>query len=113
MTFSLYVLVGYDIPDETRQRDFEVRKGRSKGIVALVSGSEALYLLLCPTLLIHVHNLMTEKKTLEEVLSLEECSIPAYSIFIRDGYMQHGACGRWAFPSLHCLLYLNPSSYGL
>lgn len=58
----------------------------------MVSGSEALGLEVCPASQDYVLNLKAEKKSISELLRLEEVIIPAFLIFFVHRYLQHGGC---------------------
>lgn len=79
----------------------------------LVSGSEAVCLLVRPVLITLVHYLITEKRKLDELLRLEEVTIKVYYVFIGHGYLQHGEFGWKGFHSLRYYSQFIPSSYNL
>lgn len=59
----------------------------------LVSSSEPLRHLVCPTLHKHVHYLSSEKEKLAGLFLPEKVAIPAYSVFIGRVYVQHVGYG--------------------
>lgn len=54
---------------------------------------------------------MSENKKFAELLRLKEATIPAYSVFVRDGYLHHGEYGGRSSHSLRYHTTLIPSSY--
>lgn len=62
----------------------------SPSFFVLVSGSKSICLIACPALNTYVHYPMNQSEKLAGLLYLEEEAVPAFSIFVRHGYLQHG-----------------------
>lgn len=93
VTGARHLLTGHGCPDQIGHTDLEVQEVRSPGFFTPVSGSEAIYLLVCLASHIYVHYLMSEKKKLVELLCLEGVTILVYSVFLGHGCLQHERCG--------------------
>lgn len=77
-------------PDYTGHNVLEVQGRRSSGFLLLISGSEALCLLVYPASHTYVHQPISEKWKLAELLHLGEVAIPTYSAFVGHGNLQQG-----------------------
>lgn len=93
MTGSRYLITSHEFLDQTGHSDLEVPEGQSPAFFVLVYGSESIRLLVCPASHTYVRYAIAEKK-LAKLLHLRKLAVPAYSVFVGRGYLQHGVCGR-------------------
>lgn len=70
-TGGQYLVTGRKYPDQTSHNSFEDPKGRSPELHVLVSGSKAIYVVVCPTSHTHVHYLIAEEMKLAHPLHVE------------------------------------------
>lgn len=113
VTGGRYVLNGLDCQDQAGQNDFEDRESRTPGSFILVSGSEALFLLVCPALHTYTHYPISEKKNFAELMSLEELAILVYYVLVEHRYLQRGVCGWRGFHHLSDHIYFMSLSCNL
>lgn len=92
MTANCYILTGRGCPDQTGQNDFGVQEGRMPGFFRLVYRSEAIFLLFRSVLHTYAYYLMAQKGNSGKLLPLEEVAIPARSVSVGHGYLQHAGC---------------------
>lgn len=79
----------------------------------LLSGSKAIYLLVCPAQHTFVHYPMDEKKKRFKLFLLDETATTAYSVFAGNWYLQYRGCDWWGSHGLRHHTYSIPSSYVL
>lgn len=107
VTGSFYLLTGRGFPDQTNYNKLEVWEGRNPGILVVISGSEAICLLVFSALETYALYPMSINKKLVELLPLDKVKIPPYSVFIRHGCLQHKRCTRRCPQSLRYHTCLN------
>lgn len=84
---NVYLMIGRSCFDPTEHDDFDVRKDLSPGIFMLLSGPEALCLLVCPAVHTYVQYTVSVTKQLAELLRLHRITIPTYYIFVGHWYL--------------------------
>lgn len=112
VTGGLYLLTGRNFHNQPEGNSFEVGEGRSPGFFVVVSGYEALCLIVCLVSRIYLHYLKAEKKKLADLLWVGEMALPSYSGVVTHGYLHHG---RWGWRGSQSLNYHTSrirSSYG-
>lgn len=87
-----YLLEGRYCTYHTVHSDFEVQEGWIQRVLAVITRSGAMFLLVCPVSHTYVHCPMAEKNQLSKMLFLEKVDIQVFSIFVGYGYMQLGGC---------------------
>lgn len=76
-------------PEQTVDNGLEYEQDRNRGYFLLLTGPEAMKIWAYQGLHCYVDSLMKEKKKLGKVLNIEEVAIPAFSVFIGNGCVQH------------------------
>lgn len=97
VTAGLYFLTGRDCSNETRYKDFGVRKGRSPAFFVLISWSGAFCFLGIPMPATYKHYAMAAKKKLAKLLRPEEVDITVNSFLSDMGTCSMDAVARNVF----------------
>lgn len=111
VTAGLYFLTSCDCPNQTGHYDSEVLKARSPRFFVLISGFEAICVLVYLSSNSYVDDPMDGRTKLAELFSRGEVAVPAYSVFVQHGYVEHGRCSWRGSHTLSYDTYLNFSSY--
>lgn len=111
-----------DAEAPTRPRATVVRDGESTGYFFLATGEVSAHLYVAPGSHVYVGYSDARKELLRKAFEMEEIQIPASSVFIVHGFVQHGEsvwrgshCFRYhtyRIPQSHNLPDLIPFGYG-
>lgn len=92
VTAGRYLLTGCISRTRLGTKTSKFGKGGAQGFCVAVSGSEAIFLSICPAFQIYTQCPTTEKRSLTELHCLEEVFIPTYYIFFEHRYLLHEGC---------------------
>lgn len=108
-TGGRFLLTGEGCPDQTGHNDFPTEKRNNPGYFCITTSQEQTSLFVCPSSHQYVWYDEEDRISLARMLKMTEITIPARSIFIGHGLLQHAGCGWLGFQALRYHMYIIPT----
>lgn len=112
-TGGRFLWTGKRCPPQCGHNDFPSKPHASPGFFMIATGSESTPLLLCPASHTYVFYPQKLCEALVRSLRMQKIDIPAWSIFVGHGHLQHAGGAYNGSPSLRYHLYFKPTDFQL